>query len=240
MRKSVTMETANQAELDMVNLLRDQSGARAAFGDQADAIFQQIDQDRAAALEEMVNRATGAVTTPLKVSAQLVKPCTSGTTRASPLDKPSYMTNTMVQAFISLLLATEMAGIPRDNNGNGAGPLTEGGDPVGAAGTHYTFQPMLFGSRMEARGTLTTIQQVPFPYQETIEYDLNMDVCPDAEGNVPISLSLHSAASLLGGGVQLGVEALVTGHVNDEGKLDSTDYNSTYQGARQPIPWRRR
>jgi hypothetical protein len=233
--RSVTAEEANQAELDMLNLQRDKSGARAAFGDQANAIFQQIDQDRNAALEEMVNRATGAVDTPLKVSAQLVKPVTSGTTRASPLDKPSYMTNTMVQAFISLLMATEIAGIPRDNNGNGAGPLTEGGDPVGAAGTHYTFQPMLFGSRMEARGTLTTTQQVPFPYQESIEYDLNTDVCPDAEGNVPISLSLHSAASLLGGGVQLGVEALVTGHVNDGGKLDSTDYNSTYQGARQPI-----
>jgi hypothetical protein len=233
--QSVTAEQANQAELDMLNLQRDKSGARAAFGDQADVIFLQIDQNRAAVLEEMVNRATGAVNTPLKVSVQLVKPETSGTTRASPLDKPSYMTNTMVQAFISLLMATEIAGIPRDNNGNGAGPLTEGGDPVGAAGTHYTFQPMLFGSRMEVKGTLTTTQLQPFPYQETIEYDLLMDVCPDAEGLVPISLSLHSAASLLGGGVQLGVESLVTGHVNDEGKLDSTDYNLTYQGARQPI-----
>jgi hypothetical protein len=62
-----------------------------------------------------------------------------------------------------------------------------------------------------------------------------MEACPDAQGSVPVHLSLHSAATLLGGGVQLGGESQVTGHVNDEGALASTDYNTTYQGSRQPI-----
>jgi hypothetical protein len=230
--KSVTLEQADQAEQDSVNLMRDQSGARAAFGDQAAAIFLKIDQDKAAALQEMVDKAAAAAYPPPKVSAQLVKPGTSGTTGESPLDKPQYMTRSMVQAFITMLLTTQAS---NPGTGNAVGDITEGGDPVGAAGTHYTFQPQFFGSRLEATGTITTIVTAPFAYQESIRYDLNMEACPDAQGNVPVHLSLHSAASLLGGGVQLGGESQVTGHVNDEGVRASTDYNTTYQGSRQPI-----
>jgi hypothetical protein len=228
--QSVTVEQADQAEVNMVSLLRDHSGARAAFGDQADAIFLKIDQDKSAALDEMLNQAMGEGS-PLKVSALMAKTGILGTTRASP----HYMTNSMVEAFIILLTATQLANLQRDNNENAIGELTDGGDPVGAVGTLYTFQPTLVGSRLEARGTITTTRQEPFPYEESIEYDLIMDICPDAEGNVPIQLSIHSAASLLGGGVQMGVEGQVTGHVNDEGTLASRDFKSTYQGARQPI-----
>jgi hypothetical protein len=230
--QSESLEAANQAELDMAMMMRDQSGARAAFGNQADAIFLQIDQDKAAALEEMVNRATGAVNTPLKVSAQLVNSGISGTTRAFPLDKPHYVTMSMVQAMMTIMMAIQIA---NPDNENAIGDIMEGGAPVGAPGTHYSFQPLLFGSRLEATGTITTTVTAPYPYEESIEYDLSMEVCPDAEGNVPIHLSLHSSASLLGGGVQLGGDTQLTGHVNDEGALASTDYNSTYQGSRQPI-----
>jgi len=230
--KFVSLEQADQAEQDAVNLMRDQSGARAAFGDQADAIFLKIDQDKAAALQQMVDRAVGAVYPPPKASARLVQPGTSGAAGKSPLDKPQYITRSMVQAFITLLLTTQAS---NPGTGNAVGDITEGGDPVGAAGTHYTFQPQFIGSRLEATGTITTIVTAPFAYQESIQYNLSMEICPDAQGSVPVHLSLHSAASLLGGGVQLGVESQVTGHVNDEGARVSTDYNTTYQGSRQPI-----
>ncbi len=230
--KLVTSEQANQAEQDAVNLMRDQSGARAAFGDQADAIFLKIDQDKAAALQEMVDRAVGAVYPSPKASVRLVKPGTSGAAGKSPLDKPQYITTSMVQAFITMLLTTQAS---NPGTGNAVGPLTEGGDPVGAAGSHYTFQPQFFGSRLEATGSITTIVTAPVAYQESIQYHLSMEACPDAQGSVPVHLSLHSAATLLGGGVQLGGESQVTGHVNDEGARASTDYNTTYQGSRQPI-----
>jgi hypothetical protein len=224
--QSVTAEQADQAELDLLNLQREQSGARANFGDQADAIFLQMDQSRAAALDKMVNAATGAITSPLKVSALITKPGTSGTTRASPLETRNYLTKSMVQAFMSLLLATQ---ISNPNNETAIGDITEGGDPIGAAGTHYSFQPLLFGSRLEATGTVTTTETTPFPYTEAITYDLSMEVCPDANGNVPIHLTLHSTASLLGGGVQFGVDGQVTGHVNDDSELASTASGKTWE-----------
>jgi hypothetical protein len=230
--QTVTAEQADQAELDMVKLIREQSGARAAFGDQADAIFLQIDQDKAAALDEMVNKARGAVNNPLKVSALLVKPGTSGTTSASPLRKNNYITQSMVQAFMMIGLTTMFS---NPNNETAIGDISEGGDPVGTPGTHYSFQPLFFGSRLEATGTITNTVTSPFPYQETIQYDLSMEACPDAQGDVPIHLTIQSSASLLGGGVQMSLDNQVTGHTNDEGVLASTNYDTTYEGSRQPI-----
>ncbi len=229
--QTVTAEQAEQAEINMVNLLRDQSGARAAFGDQAEAIFLKIDQDKAAALEEMVNKARGAVNNPIKVFALILKPGTSGTTNASPLGKDSYITKSMVQAMMMIGLTTQFS---NPNNENAIGNIAEGGDPVGAAGTRYSFQPSFFGSRLEATGTITTTLTDPFPYQETIQYNLSMEACPDAQGNVPIHLVIKSSVSQSGGGLQMSVDSQVTGHTNDEGVRTSTDYNSTYQGSRQP------
>src|SRR5450759_4773458 len=47
----------NQAEQDATNLMREQSGARAALGDQADAIFLKMDRARAAAVADLLKQA---------------------------------------------------------------------------------------------------------------------------------------------------------------------------------------
>ncbi len=76
----VSPEQVNQAEQALFTSMREQGGVRAAFGDQADAIFQKMDQDAAAAMDEMERRATGAVPSSLKVSAPITKTASSGTT----------------------------------------------------------------------------------------------------------------------------------------------------------------
>src|SRR5450756_1100501 len=52
----VSPQQVNQAEQALFISMREQSGARAAFGDQADAIFLKMDQDASAAMDEMMNR----------------------------------------------------------------------------------------------------------------------------------------------------------------------------------------
>ncbi len=139
------------------------------------------------------------------------------------------------QIVIMFELGLELADARRDENGNAIFPKNEGGDPAGAAGEHYSSQEKLMGSRLETTGKITTIIKEPFAYEETIEYTMSMELCPDAKGDVPLELSFKKSVGLLGGGEQLGVESKVTGHVNDEGTLLSWDASSVFSGARQPI-----
>ncbi len=236
--QSASMEGAIQVEQDMLNLLREQSGARTAFGDQADAIFLQIDQARAAALEELMNQAGGQSGDAPKVSPKKSLAGMFGTTRESQLHtKDSQWKSTfgILMMYQMSLMFPDSVGNSRDENGNAIPPKREGGDPEGAVGEHYTWQPKLIGSRLEATGTFKIILNEPFPYEESAEYTLSMELCPDAQGNVPLQLSFKSRVAQPGGGAQLGVESQVTGHVNDEATLDSRDDKSTFQGARQSI-----
>jgi len=236
--QSASMEGAIKVEQDMLNLLREQSGARTAFGDQADAIFLQIDQARAAALEELMNQAGGQSGDAPKVSPKKSLAGMFGTTRESQLytrDSQWKSTFGILMMYQMSLMFPDSVGNSRDENGNAIPPKREGGDPEGAVGEHYTWQPKLIGSRLEATGTFKIILNEPFPYEESAEYTLSMELCPDAQGNVPLQLSFKSRVAQPGGGAQLGVESQVTGHVNDEATLDSRDDKSTFQGARQSI-----
>jgi hypothetical protein len=222
--RSVSTEAADQAEQDMLNVLRDQSGARAAFSDQADAIFLQIDQLRAAGLEAMKTRVIGALGNNPKVASL-------------PASGNYQMRSTvgilMMFGLSTMLPANVMNN--RDQNGNAELPVIDGGDPIGSPGEHFSWQATLSGSRLEAKGNITITLAQPFPYSETAEYTLYMDMCPDADGNVPLQFSFNSSVGLLGGGVQLGANSQVTGHVNDDAKLTTWEDRSTFQGARQPI-----
>ncbi len=235
---SVSPEAADQAELDMLNVLRDQSGARTVFGDQADAIFLQIDQMRAAGLEAMKTGIIGAIENQPKVAALAARNGNPGNTKVSLRDSGNYQMKSTVGILMMFGLSTMLpANVMnnRDQNGNAALPVIEGGDPIGSPGEHFSWQATLSGSRLEAKGKITITLAQPFPYTETAEYALLMDMCPDADGNVPLQFSFNSSVGLLGGGVQLGANSQVTGHVNDDAKLTTWDDRSTFQGARQPI-----
>ena len=235
---TVSPEAADQAEQDMLNILRDQSGARAAFGDQADAVFLQIDQLRAAGLDSMKTGVIGALGNNPKVAALAVGNGNPGNALASHPGSGNYQMRSTVGILMMFGMSTMLpANVMnnRDQNGNAELPVIEGGDPVGSPGEHFSWQATLSGSRLEAKGKITITLAQPFPYTESAEYTLYMDMCPDADGNVPLQFSFNSTVGLLGGGVQLGANSQVTGHVNDDAKLTSWDDSSTFQGARQPI-----
>lgn len=229
--KTVSPEQVNLAEQALFTSMREQSGARAAFGDQADAIFLKMDQDASAAMDEMVNLASGGVGPPLKVSPLITNTGSSGTTRAGPLDKGNYWTKSMVQSLIELMSVPEVANLQRTDTGNVDGPITQKGDPNGT-GDYYFFQPKFIGSRMEAMGRLRMANVTQFlgngVYTESVGYTFSMELCPDAQGNVPLLFSFKASVGQPGAGEQVGVVSQATGHVNDEGTLDSYDNISTY------------
>jgi hypothetical protein len=237
--KTVSPEEVNQAEQALFTSMREQSGARTAFGDQADAVFLKLDQDAAAALDEMVNRASEAVVPPIKVSPQISNTGSLGTTRPIPPDTRNYWTKSMVQSLIELMGVPNVANLQRTDTGNVDGPITEKGDPNGT-GDYYFFQPKFIGSRMEASGTLRMANVTQFSgngiYNESVGYTFSMELCPDAQGNVPLQFTFKATVGQPGAGEQVAVLSQATGHVNDDGKLGSYDDTSTFQGARQRTP----
>jgi len=234
--QSGSMEELNQSEQDVINLLREQSGARAAFGDQADTIFQQIDQARAAAVQQVLDKASGAVITPLKVSALITKSGMPGTIRASPLYSKDYQVASTGTGLGILAAASQyFKDAPRDANGfTNLGKL-EGTTTIGKADLYVSMEPRLEGSILNNHVTIIASVTDPFPYSETMEGNIIQDLCPDAEGLLPIQFSFSSEMSLGGGGQQLGGDIQATGHVDDEASLTSYDFQSILHGARQPI-----
>ncbi len=145
----------------------------------------------------------------------------------------------MVQSLIELMGVPKVANLQRTDTGNVDGPITEKGDPDGT-GDYYFFQPKFIGSRMEATGTLRMANVTQFlgngVYNKSVGYTFSMELCPDAQGNVPLQFTFKATVGQPGAGEQVGVVSQASGHVNNDGKLDSYDDTSTFQGARQRTP----
>ncbi len=145
----------------------------------------------------------------------------------------------MVLSLIELIGVPEVANLQRTDTSDVDGPITQRGDPNGT-GDYYFFQPKFIGSRMEATGRLRIANVTEFfgngVYNESVGYTFSMELCPDAQGNVPLLFTFKATVGEPGAGEQVGVVSQAIGHVNDEGKLDSYDNTSTFQGARQRTP----
>ena len=233
--QSGSLQGANQVEHDLTELLREQGGARAAFGDQADAIFQQIDQAKAAITEDLLNQAkglSGYAPNESQMNSAIGK---SGTTRGSPLTINNYQSLPLAGVLVSLSgVCLEAQNEPRDENGN-ATVLREEETTDGKDTRRMSMQLKLMGSRMEVEVEITVAIPEPLAYEERCIGKLSVELCPDAQGNVPLQFSFHNGIALNGGGQQLGSEGQAIGHVSDEGKLASYELQSTSSGARQPI-----
>ena len=113
------MQALNQAEHGTLELLREQSGARAALGGQADAIFLELDQAKDAMVHKLVGQTgagTGYTPTPaqMRLMAGLFK-----TMGVSVLASMNYQQETLGAAMF--VLATTpflVAKAGRDANGN--------------------------------------------------------------------------------------------------------------------------
>jgi len=227
-------ESLNQAEQDMTNLLREQSGARAAFGDQADALFLQIDQNKSNALKKMMDQATGAVSSPFKVSALISKNGDLGITRGSLLQSQGIQILTLLGSLADQV--TVLAIIPPDENGNRLFPTKEVDDTIDNASTHVKVESTVTGSSMEVNIEMVATLTTPFgTYVEKSNGTLKINVCPDANGDVPMTYSFRSGTSLNAvSGMQLESQGSATGHVNDEGEVSGYDLQATSSAVMKP------
>jgi len=234
--QSGNMQAADQSEQDMTNVLREQSGARAAFGDQADEIFQQIDQAKALTIQALVKQQMGQSVTAPRVSQNMSLISLSTITKESPLVTTDNQLATWAGS-LGLMIATPflLESAPRDENGNAIIPKIETENTKDQVTVHISMQPKLMGSKMESDVEMIVSIKEPFAYEERTTGKMSMDLCPDAQGNVPLQYSLHSGMALKGGGQQLESDGQATGHVSDEGQLANFDLHLTTSAARQPF-----
>lgn len=227
-------ESLNQAEQDLIDLLREQSGARAAFSDQADALFLQVDQIKSDALKKMMDQVTGAVRSPLKVSAMISKNGDLGITRGSLLHSQGIQILTLLGSLADTVTVLSM--IPPDENGNRLFPTKEVDDTIGNASTHVKNESTVTGSSMEVNIEIISTLLSPFgTYVEKSNGTLKINVCPDANGDVPLTYSFRSSTSLNAvSGLQMESQGSANGHVNDESAVSSFDLQATSSAAMQP------
>ena len=230
------IQPLDQAEQAVTDLLREASGARAALGDQADAFFLSIDQAKIAAVQELVNKAGG--TTSFTPAADQTRPLTL-------LEKMLGVTSLISMNYqiaswgmsLGMLAGTPllMDNAPRDAAGNTSVPklevVTTTKDDVAI---YLSLTPKMVGSRMESDVEMIISTTTPVVYEETTKGKLSMELCPDAQGDVPLTFSFESSSSMNSGGIQMAAKTQATGHVDDEAKLTSYDLQTTSSGASQP------
>jgi hypothetical protein len=226
----------DQSEQNVTENLREASGARAALGDQADAVFLHIDQAKAAAVQEVLTQVQGISGFTPTSAQSLALAGLLNTLGVAALASMDYQVVTPVLSLGLLAGASfAMDNAPRDANGNTSVPpieiVTTTKDDVAI---YISFAPRMMGSRMEGKVEMILTVTTPVFYEETTKGTLSVELCPDAQGNVPVSFSFTSGSNAGGGGMQSAANTQATGHVDDEAKLDSYDLQSTSSLAAQP------
>jgi hypothetical protein len=217
-----------QAESNMKHAIRETGGARAILGDQADAVFQQIDAAESAAVAWWMAQIKGLSGTPGR--AGMAQPVAlNKLIRAMNIapGSPAVQSETMGVLVVLLLVPSLIADLPRDETGARVLPPMEKDETSGAnATTHQSMRASLHGSKMDIEVEHSISVSGPPAYQESTTGTLSVELCPDAQGNVPLTLKIKKGYSTAGGGHQWDVTIQATGHVNDEGRLASIDIQS--------------
>ncbi len=139
-------------------------------------------------------------------------------------------------AALTMLAPNWFATAPRDASGNAAvATVTQDTTTANGARIHFSMTPTISGSALTADVRMTVDVAGPPAYQETATGTINVDLCPDAGGNVPLKLTLGGGFSLFGGGMQYTIGLAATGHVDDSGKLASLDMQTDGSLAMQPM-----
>jgi len=140
-------------------------------------------------------------------------------------------------AFILTTSAPSMlAGLERGTNGNHDAPaVTESRTTNRGETVRTTRLVTLIGSKLTFEIEIDISVGGSMPYTEHTTGRVTVNLCPDANGTVPLELSLGAGSSLLGGGMQFSVTVKATGHVDESGRRASTDIESTGSLATQPL-----
>jgi hypothetical protein len=240
----------DRAEEAMKDYMREATGIAELLGADGPAILAGIDTTGKEALAALVAEVraqavapgTGAVALDVARSrnAPLTARLASVVTPAAP-DHGEWNPHAEGEAMFGVLMLTMsapgmFATLERDASGNSVPPpiasdtRTKHGETV-----HTTMQPTLIGSKLTFKVRIDVAAGEPLPYEEETTGTLTVDLCPDANGSVPLELSLSSKSSLLGGGMQFKVAVTATGHTDDSGRLASLDLKSDGSLASQPL-----
>ncbi len=211
----------------MIDWAREESGARLRLGNQADELFQQVDQARANALQNAVQRWPVG-------SKPIGKP--------APLPPLPLRAGSVSQVATLIGTLTFMSGAPllfadarRDEQGNAILPPVEMDETKDNVHVHLKVQPKVTGSQMEAKVEITlSAEKNGRTYEEKSAGTLRTDLCPNALGEVPLEMTLSSSTALDGGGGEWTFTSQATAHVDDEANLSSVDLQTQAEMAVQP------
>lgn len=225
----------DQAEQAVMGFLREQGGAKAVLGDRASLLFQQMDTAETEMVAKIIAQIEGLSDQPGQV----------GLARSLPLlrtlnleEAPAYEwknPDQSMEVVALLLIVLELfAGSKGAEYLQGEMPPIESTETTKDNVTAHIVMRLSFkGPKMEASIDLTRNHPGPPAYQESTSGKVTLDICPDADGNVPANFDLKSSSTIAGGGAQWSTAVQVVGHVNDEGRLASYDIESQSTTAQQ-------
>lgn len=165
--------------------------------------------------------------------ASVVIPAPPGGSGVQPSDPLEGLTGVYM---LTMEAPNAFAGLERGANGDLDAPaVTE--DRTGARGerVHTSRHVTLIGSKLTFELEMSIEVAGPPAYTEVTSGMVTVDLCPDANGLVPLELSLGSRSSLLGGGMQYDVVVTATGHVDDNARLAAIDLTLDGSMATQPL-----
>ena len=115
-----------------------------------------------------------------------------------------------------------------------AKPVTMSADEKGVH-MEIAMRPKLSGSKLEAEVEISlSAEKDGVAYGEKNKGTLRLDVCPDAEGNVPVEVDFKGGVSSGPNGAQWSFHARITGHVDDDANLVGADFDHKGEMSSQP------
>ena len=223
------------AEQGMKDYMRGASGVAALLGPNGAATLSAIDAAERQAVAALIARVRAQGALP-RAGVRLASVATRALPGGSGQDPTAAGGESLFGAFMFTMMAPELyARGGRNASGNlDRQTLTEEMTTSDGSRIQITLQPSLTGSKLNAEVKVTISVTGPPAYTEEATGTLSVDLCPDANGNVPLELSLGGGFSLLGGGMQYHVAMTATGHTDDSGKLAGMDVQADGSLASQP------
>ena len=224
---SMSIQDADRTEKGMLAFVRDQRGVRATLGEQADAVFQKMDAAESEAVAKMLTMLQSQSTKGGNGHLHFALLLLSRNTDI--LTVPDRAELTPAATIYGLLLtAPDLFGklMNKGLDQQKIPPLEVNDTSKEGVTTHIVLHPVVNGSRLEVEVELTLDFAGPPAFHESIKGKLSVNLCPDADGNVPLKVDLSNGYSTGGSGNQFTNSIQGTGHVNDNGELAGMDIQS--------------
>jgi hypothetical protein len=226
---AATEAFARRIDQGFIDQTREAGGVADALGVQAGPTFAQLDEARQKLLQKVLDKEIAIESKRLEVAS------VAGT----PVRRPPLSIGRFAASFIAQVSPSGSAQTALDFESKVGGPIpdeTGGGEyEEGQVKATFIKTRSLAGGHMDIEGTMTIRLTLPDPPGGTIEEryhaKLELSVCPDEDGSVPLTLELTFESGLKGGAAgevagETALRSAATGTADDEAVLKSVDVNS--------------